>query len=262
MKNTNQPQTAREIALSKIGSARSNLLLMIILTVVNIVLLFIGSESMLLFSATVPYYAVATGVWAEDTNLLIIGIIEAVVFLLLYLLCWYLSKKKNLWLTVALVLFIVDSIVMVMLYLWAEDVSGILDAAIHALILYYLINGVVNARKLKKLPLEEEISADVERDTEAPQSTPLRTAENDTEGKIRIFLEGDYEGHHICYRRIKRTNELVVDGYVYAELEMLIEPPHELTAKIGPTDIAVGFDGAYSYIKINGEQAAKKIRLA
>ena len=49
--------TAREAVQRKFNSARSNLLLMIILTFVNVILYFVGTDSMLLFSATIPYLA-------------------------------------------------------------------------------------------------------------------------------------------------------------------------------------------------------------
>ena len=46
----------RSLAEEKFASARSNLLLMTVLSAINLVLLALGTETMLLFSATVPYF--------------------------------------------------------------------------------------------------------------------------------------------------------------------------------------------------------------
>ena len=41
----------------------------------------------------------------------------------------------------------------------------------------------------------------------------------DTDVKSRTLIVGEYEGYHIEVRRVKRTNELVIDGKVYDEYE-------------------------------------------
>ena len=53
------------------NTARLNLLLMIAFTLLNIVMLFAEANYMLLFSATVPYYAVVMGV-ADGTGMLLV----------------------------------------------------------------------------------------------------------------------------------------------------------------------------------------------
>ena len=84
----------------------------------------------------------------------------------------------------------------------------------------------------------------------------------DTTVKSRILLEADAAGHHICYRRVKRINELVIDGYVYADVEMLIETAHVLAAQLDGHVFQAGFDGvAHSYIRVDGAQVARKLRL-
>ena len=68
--------------------ARSNLLLMLLLTVVNIFLAIVGADIMLLFSATVPYFLIILGIYLESLAF----IAGAVLILLIYLGCWYFSK--------------------------------------------------------------------------------------------------------------------------------------------------------------------------
>lgn len=59
---------------------------------------------------------------------------------------------------VALILFIIDSLLMVGFYLLAGGLeNGIFDIVIHAWVMYYLIIGVKYGAMLKKMPIEEEI---------------------------------------------------------------------------------------------------------
>lgn len=254
-----QPTTERGRLLQKYHSARSNLLLVIILTLVNIVLFLGGSESMLLFSASIPYYAVIFGVALDIVPL---GIGFAAVILVLYFLSWLLSKKKSGWLVVALILFILDTLGMLLLYFWAEDISGILDAAIHIWVLYYLFVGVSTGKKLKTMPEEDILddeSGELAEAAENDHSSPIRRVEEGV--KFRVLLESEYAGRKVIYRRVKRTNQLVINDYIYDEIEMLVETGHYLYATIDGHRLEVGFDGAArSYFKVDGELVAKKIR--
>ncbi|MBQ6717944.1 MAG: hypothetical protein IJN22_03505 [Clostridia bacterium] len=265
MQNNQKPRNKKEFALQQVKIARSNLLLMIILTVVNIVLLAVGADTMLLFSATVPYYVAAFGIFSEISQLIVAGLAIAAVILVLYLICWIFSKKHYGWMIAALVLFILDSIAMIGLYIWAEDFSGILDLVIHIWVLYYLIIGVRFGYKLKNIPPEEAVEYE-QSEQIAPtadaqgNSVALRAVQNDI--KNRILIDGNYLGHYICYRRAGRVNELVIDGYVYDELEILVETAHVLEATVDGHTIQVGFDGVmHSYIRIDGQRVAKKLRL-
>lgn len=134
--------------------ARKNLLLMLILTVVNIVLFVAGANTMLLFSATVPYYGVIYALVWGNPIIFILGIGITVISLLLYLLCWIFSKKHYGWMVTALVLFVFDTVVMAVLYILMADVSGILDVLIHAWVLYYLFMGTRCGIQMKNMPAE------------------------------------------------------------------------------------------------------------
>ncbi len=98
------------------------------------------------------------------------------------------------------------------------------------------------------------ISLDPDRTDEA-----LRPA--DTSVKCRILLEHTERGYHICYRRVQKTNELVINGMVYDEMTALVETSHELCAIVEGHDIRVGFDGVgFSYVTFDGKRVAKKLR--
>lgn len=264
---TNKASNAQlNVAKTKYQSARANLLLMIILTAVNIVLLFTSAGNyMLLFSATVPYFAVIIGMATQIDIMIAVSVCFAVATLLIYLLCWGMSKKHHGWMIGALVMFIIDTVAMILMYVSMGDFSGVLDIAIHAWVLYYLIIGVANGKKAKEEPADApvEVSDYVaydEAEEEVKESTPICRA--DEEVKHRVFLEADAVGRHICYRRVKRTNQLVVNGWVYAEVEMLIEIPHTLEAVIDGHIIEVGTDAnSRTFIAVDGKRIAQKLRL-
>ena len=84
----------------------------------------------------------------------------------------------------------------------------------------------------------------------------------DTEVKSRTLLEFKAFDRSIVYRRVKRVNELVIDGKVYDEYVALFERSHMLTANIDGHAIAVGFDSVgFSYATVDGMVVAKKTRL-
>lgn len=145
----------REAAQQKLNTARVNLLLMIILTLVNIVLYFAGTDTMMLFSATIPYYAAGFGqvFMPSDVSVALFALAGALI--ITYFLCWLFSKKHYGWMIAALVLFVIDTAAMVYLYIHFSDISGILDVLVHAWVLYYLVVGVINGINLKKMPPEQ-----------------------------------------------------------------------------------------------------------
>lgn len=161
--NINRPLTEREQAQQKYNSARSNLLLMLGFTVINIILLVAKADVMFLFAASVPYYSMVFGM--VESVLLMPAIVIAVISLALYLLCWIFSKKHVGWMITALVLFVLDTLFGAGLFFLLEEVSGVLDIVIHIWVLYYLVIGVKYGIKLIKMPEDifpEEQLADVE----------------------------------------------------------------------------------------------------
>ena len=273
-KSVNQTATIspREIAQQKYNTARINLILMVGLTVLNVVMAFVGSDSMMLFSAIVPYIAAVWATMPEFATVMVPLISLAVISVVAYFLCWIFSKKHFGFMIAALVLFVIDTLGLVGFYLLAGEVSGILDIVIHIWVLYYLILGVVNGVKLSKMPeeVQSSLNGDVNYSAQtSSEDAPAYINENtpairraDTEVKSRTLVAGDAFGHHIEFRRVKRVNELVIDGWVYDEVEMLIENAHCLNARIDGVLYQVGYDGStHCYIRANGNEIAKKLRL-
>lgn len=80
--------------------------------------------------------------------------------------------------------------------------------------------------------------------------------------KSRILLEATVQQYHICYRRVKSVNELVINGRVYDEKKGIFEFEHQLCALVDGHSIKVGMDDqSHSYILFDGDIIKRKKRL-
>lgn len=151
--NTPVDKNSREYLLRQVANGRYSLLLIVILTVVNLIMTILDTNTYFLFSASVPYYLVFVGMgiengfvdgaWNVKGTLTYTGLVIALVIVAVYLLCWLLSKKRAGWLTAALVLFIIDTVALVdfLLHIWA---------------IVELVLAVRGSKKLRALPPTEE----------------------------------------------------------------------------------------------------------
>ena len=145
--------------------ARSNLLLVVIITMVNVFLIIFRANISFLFSATFPALSVAIGDAIAEINgnmYYILGIVVAFLAIAIYFVCYLFSKKYQMWILVALIFFTLDTFVLLGLFIisLADDFNFfdlIFDIAFHAWILYYLIIGVKSWVELRKLPPVEEM---------------------------------------------------------------------------------------------------------
>lgn len=248
-------QSPRQLARGRLRTARVDLLIVIIFTVVNIAMIFAESQSVMLFSAVIPYYAVAIAYSADlafgGLSWLIQGsLILAAVILAMYFVCWLLSKKHYGWLIGAAVLFGVDTVGVLLLYgvVIGDWSAGVMDILLHGLLLYYLIMGAVSGHRLKTLP--ETV---VETVAPPPESLPLRAAEPVT--PEQIILQSEAAGLLICYCRDEELHMLIINGYVYDEVKTMVETNHELRAVCGGHTVVAGFHAgaAGSYILFDGQ---------
>lgn len=138
------------LAQRRIGNARSSLLFIVILSIVNI--FAISGGSYFLFSAYLPQVFIALAVYG-DPSLLMPMIILSVIYVFPYLLCFIFSKKRKGWMIAALVLFIIDSVffvIDVLPLLMLGDISFLFDAIIRVYALVSLITGVTAYSKLEQ----------------------------------------------------------------------------------------------------------------
>lgn len=79
--------------------------------------------------------------------------------------------------------------------------------------------------------------------------------------KYRVLLETKIFDYNICYRRVKHTNELVINGNVYDEIVGIVEVSHTLSANVGGHHISAGYTGTHSIIIVDNQVVSKKLRL-
>ena len=174
-RNESAPLPPRPALEAKYKSGRSNLLLVIAFTLINMVLLLAGGNVYFLFSASIPYFLTWFGMELcgklppeyyhgrqspefLDSSFLVLTVVIALVILGVYLLSWIFSSKGRVaWLILALVLFSLDTVILILLQ--GISVDGIMDILLHGVVLYYLISGVMAHFKLKNYPPEEEAPA-------------------------------------------------------------------------------------------------------
>ena len=163
-RNGSVDKNSQQYLSGKLASGRHSLLLILLFTVVNLVMVLLDSGTYFLFSASVPYYLTlffkgidndfAEGPWPENGTFTIIALVISGVILLLFLLCWLLSKRRCGWLTVALVLFVVDTLALAWctFYLVGDPAGNIVDFVFHFWAIWELFTAVRCGKKLKALP--------------------------------------------------------------------------------------------------------------
>lgn len=259
-----------------------SLLLIVIFSSVNLLLLLTNSDKYFLFSAYIPYllgdyamfysgrypaeyYAdVSETVFMTD-GLFAVTVSIACLVILFYAVSWFFARrKKAVWLVFSLGLFVVDTLVMfVVVGVYYEM---LIDIIFHIWAIVSLSLGVSAYMKLRKLSEEEKkasfvpVSANQQNDTAMYDSPVLRTY--DPEENIKIFVEAEYESLHIIFRRTRRCNELVVNGNVYAQYQVITENAHTLAADVGGYRVEAVYDGRFScYINVDGRTVASGKRL-
>lgn len=275
MKKNVSNQTPRQLLASKFTNARHNILLVVIFTAINIILLATNSNTYFLFSAYIPFALVdlarffcgmypaelyvgeyALGTYL-DSSVFYVVLAVAAAILVLYLLAWIFSGKNKVgWLVFTLVFFGIDTVLMLLLNGIAMD--SLMDIVFHAWVVLSLINGISAYAKLKKL--DKEPAQPTDEETVRVDTPMLRFADEDV--KARVLLEAEAVGHKIVYRRVKRVNELVIDGRVYDEYVALAEFAHTLKACIDGHTVEAGMESSgQSFIVVDGQIVAKKLRL-
>ncbi|MBQ8276066.1 MAG: hypothetical protein IJZ02_05535 [Clostridia bacterium] len=283
--NLNARPTEEMVLQTRYDVARKNLLFVVVFSLINLILLLTDSTTYFLFSAYIPYILASTvkylcGMYPADyydfdyaeglffpaplfwgvfiLSLLIVGF---------YVLCFIFSaKNRGGWLIAALVLFALDTAVM--FYINGISVDMIMDIILHAWVIVTLSVGVHAHFKRKKLAENRGDPADADAWSEPGETDAGCLAEDapvcraaDFDVKHRVLLQTELLGHTVIYRRVGKTNELVIDGLVYDDYTASMELPHELVARVDGHEFTAGLmRGSRSYITVDGEIVAKKMR--
>lgn len=252
-------------------TARGNLLLMLLLSALNIVLTACNVDLYFLFSDCLAFLLALTGRvffdYTGDGSYLAIGVAAAVLVLVPYLLCWIFSKKRRGWMIAALVLFAVDTAVLLIDAFGAESfLYELPDLLFHIWVLVCLAIGVKHGRQAlapataaDALPLTETAFYDASLGG-SPDTPTLGSPQEDW--KYRILVAADWGGRRIEVRRSRGLTELVVDGRVYGREEGMVERSYRISARIDGHEVATAFHPTgRQTIEIDGETIAKKQRL-
>ena len=151
---------SNQIQKNYYNRARYNVFLVVIFSTINVAMCLLGMDSYFLFSAIVPYFIASIGaLWGGlyppeyyadmeiteadfmSTGFVVICAAVAIVIIALYLVCGLLSKKNVAFMIAALALFVIDTIMMPVLY--GISLEWILDYVFHAWVLVSLTVGIV-----------------------------------------------------------------------------------------------------------------------
>ncbi len=150
----------KEKYLKSYETSRYNLIVMAAFTLVNIILLLLGSDTYFLFSASIPYFtALFPCVLALEIPSYASWILPlagvAVLMLVPYVLAFFFGKKpeKYGWMIFALICFTIDTAGYFILF--GISLDSIVDLVFHLWVMVYLILAVRAGVKLRELSLSE-----------------------------------------------------------------------------------------------------------
>ena len=185
-------------------AARYAILGLVLITVLNVFLVLLGSDSYYVSSVFASYFV---SVVFEGA----LGVILAAVLVAPFVIAFFLSKKNRVWMIVALVLTALDLLFVFYIGIALDIlVSRILDILAHIFVIVLLVLGVVNGRKLKQ---QEEAAEEAA----YPGETPERSQENGDEGPFTdvicsVAVSEDGTKHSLEMTGVARfyENELVL----------------------------------------------------
>ena len=251
----------------------SSLLLMGIVTALNVVMLFKGEDNYYPFSIYIPfvivdytrylcglypaeYYGDISKIQFYDESILIGAVLVAIIVIAGILVCWLVAKKHNQKPLLASVIFLgTDMIFMGFM----EGLSSLIGIAFHAIVMFTLVGAIVLCGKINNKKQASVVSEEALLEATNGFSTPLRIAADE---KHRVLAEATVSGMNIVYRRVKSTNELVINGYVYDEYIATVEGKHTLRASFNGHTVEALFNGVvHTKLLVDSQEIVKKVRL-
>ncbi len=250
----------------KINRGRYNLIFLVITSVINIFTISSGSNLVLPYSSAISNYAVAFGT-GGNTTLRLLGLVLACAVLLLIMICYLLSKTKPMYLVIAFSIVIADTLALLVISFSTQNIGNlfnVLDLLIHVLIVIYLLNAIKAYNRLQSLgeelmtvsetpyheeAINEEISDSVqeeeEEETDANEENgkPIREYEDDGTAPL---VSGKFSGLEIFAIIRNGKAELVINGYVCDELEIVYMNEFQLRAIVNDIDIIFDYKRTYN----------------
>lgn len=258
-----------------VNRGRYNLIFLVLTSVINIFTISSGSSLVLPYSSSISNYAVVFGC-TGDKGLHIVGLMIACAVLMLFLICYLLSKTKPQYLIIAFTLVIADTLALLAISLYENSISNlftILDVFIHILITVYLLKAIKAYSALMKNG--ENLSSDTEEDDKTEQDsnesntdTSNNEDQNEVEDEDEVYQEidedeynkpireytvsdteplvsGSYNGLHIFATIENGIAHLVINGMVCDELDVTYTSEFQLRAIVNSIDIIFDYRRSY-----------------
>jgi hypothetical protein len=252
-----------------VNRGRYNLIFLVLTSVINIFTISSGSSLVLPYSSSISNYAVVFGC-TGDKGLHIVGLMIACAVLMLFLICYLLSKTKPQYLIIAFTLVIADTLALLAISLYENSISNlftILDVFIHILITVYLLKAIKAYAALLKNGAD--LSSDTEEDdkTEQDSNKSYTDASNDEDEDdvyqeideeefnkpIREYtvsdtdplVSGTYNGLRIFATIENGIAQLVINGMVCDELDVTYTSEFQLRAIVNNIDIIFDYRRSY-----------------
>jgi len=158
----------------KFNRARGVLLAVVAFTAINLLLEVIGADFYMLYSASIPqiiFYIVA-----DDFGAPLFGFLLALIFTSSYLVCWALAKRWRVFVLIALIFFLIDTLILFAVASFAGDlVSFLIDIAVCVWIIVSLSIGTHAWAKLINVT-PEDVNAALKETSDAEQAGEERSA--------------------------------------------------------------------------------------
>ncbi|MCL2376481.1 MAG: hypothetical protein FWC76_03690 [Defluviitaleaceae bacterium] len=175
-------------SIEKFKGARSTLLVVALFTLVNVLLVAFESDWYLLFSATIPWYLMMMGIeeaaiYGYDT-VTIFFMAAAFLGVFLYLLFWLLSKRFRVFILIAMLVFVADTVLFLVILLdlllfGGFDFFLLIDLVFHIWITASLIAGTVAWGRLLGVPREQFEAANAEAGSTDENANSSELSSND-----------------------------------------------------------------------------------
>ncbi len=240
----------------KILRARTTLLFLSLVSIINAVLILTEKSEILPFSfATVTYtlYSGYAAVVEGETAFFIPAVVIAGCVLFTGVLSYFLSKKNAKWLFAAFVLSAFDTVGLIFfMFMYGFGYLLIFDLIIHAMVLFYLATGVKATKEMAGLPADtqqtEEKPAET-REAKKELSEPIR----DYGGEGERLLYGSCNGLNIKVIAVEDTGTilLVINNAVCDETEY--NESASLNSIVNGIDILFEQEDGFAYLYADDE---------
>lgn len=203
-------------------------------------------------------------------------LILAALVMTFYVICWWRSGKNYKWLFPVFPALALESVFSVALGVILRQAATFAGIILYIVVAFETFRALKCGEWLKNTPLPEELIKQGQKEENGQNEQKEENEKNeawypddtralrraDMTVRYRTLLSATVMGHTVLYRRVKRTNELVIDGYVYDEYIALCEFPHCLNAVKDGHLIQAGIDiTCHSYIALDGQIVCEKLRL-